>query len=53
MARLWRVEYAGACYHVINRGNYRKDLFSEEGEARSFEKALGAEPKGSWFNNQH
>ena len=40
MARLWRVEYAGACYHVINRGNYRRDLFSEEGEARSFEKAL-------------
>ena len=40
MARLWRVEYAGPCYHVINRGNYRRDLFSEERVARSFEKAL-------------
>jgi putative transposase len=23
VARKWRIEYAGAVYHVINRGNYR------------------------------
>mgnify|MGYP000897054517 CR=1 FL=1 len=30
------MEYAGACYHVINRGNYRRDLFAEEGAADAF-----------------
>lgn len=41
MARPLRVEFAGACYHVINRGNYRRNLFSEDGAAQSFEIALG------------
>ncbi len=36
MARKLRVEYGGACYHVINRGNYRRELFSAEGAAQSF-----------------
>ena len=27
MARKLRLEYAGACYHVINRGNYRRPIF--------------------------
>ncbi len=36
MARKLRVEWAGACYHVINRGNYRRDLFLEKGSAQSF-----------------
>jgi REP element-mobilizing transposase RayT len=41
MARKLRVEYAGACYHVINRGNYRKDLFAGNGAAESFTTCLG------------
>ena len=28
MARKLRLEYPGACYHVINRGNYRADVFA-------------------------
>jgi len=40
MARKLRVEYAGACYHVINRGNYRRDLFAGKGAAESFERCL-------------
>lgn len=36
MARKLRLEYAGACYHVINRGNYRRDLFAGKGAAQSF-----------------
>lgn len=40
MARKLRLEYAGACYHVINRGNYRRNLFAEEGAAESFEQCL-------------
>jgi len=40
MARKLRLEYAGACYHVINRGNYRRNLFVAEGAAESFEQCL-------------
>jgi putative transposase len=36
MARKLRLEYAGACYHVTNRGNYRGDLFVAAGTAKSF-----------------
>ena len=41
MPRPWRVEFAGACYHVINRGNYRRNLFLGKGAAEAFERALG------------
>jgi len=41
MARPLRVEYEGACYHVINRGNYRRNLFGEEGAGEAFERVLG------------
>ena len=40
MARKLRLEYAGACYHVINRGNYRRDLFAGKGAAESFQRCL-------------
>lgn len=40
MARKPRLEFEGAIYHVINRGNYRKDLFAEKGAAEAFERAL-------------
>jgi len=41
MARPLRVEYVGACYHVINRGNYRRNLFEGGGAAEAFERTLG------------
>src|SRR5665213_2017527 len=41
MARPWRIEYPGACYHVINRGNYRKNLFKGPGAADAFVRTLG------------
>lgn len=40
MARKLRVEYAGACYHVINRGNYRRDVFAGKGAGQSFQACL-------------
>lgn len=40
MPRKLRVEYAGAVYHVISRGNYRKELFAEESTARLFEESI-------------
>lgn len=33
MPRSARLEFPGACYHVINRGNYRRELFRGEDAA--------------------
>ena len=35
-----RIQYEGARYHVINRGNYRNDIFSTPGAAESFVRTL-------------
>jgi putative transposase len=40
MPRKPRIEYAGAVYHVLNRGNYRQDLFTVSGTAEAFERVL-------------
>jgi REP element-mobilizing transposase RayT len=40
MPRKQRVEYAGAIYHIISRGNYRKDLFADAKTAEAFEKTI-------------
>ena len=36
MARRLRIQFPGARYHVINRGNYRRDLFETAGAAQAF-----------------
>ena len=48
MARKARIEYAGAFYHVLNRGNYRNWIFESEGARKSFLKCLAetCEAKG-------
>jgi putative transposase len=38
--RKLRIEYPGAVYHVINRGNYRRDVFEAHGTLHSFVTAL-------------
>lgn len=40
MARKLRLEFPGACYHVINRGNYRRGVFVPKGAAEGFERCL-------------
>jgi putative transposase len=40
MARRARIECPGAIYHVINRGNYRSDVFGSPGAAQAFVTAL-------------
>jgi len=42
MARKLRLEFPGAIYHVINRGNYRADIFRTPGAQQSFERCLFA-----------
>jgi putative transposase len=36
MARRLRVQYEGALYHVLNRGNYRRGVFETAGAAQAF-----------------
>jgi putative transposase len=40
MARSLRIEKSNGVYHVINRGNYRQDLFINEGAHQAFESCL-------------
>ena len=40
MPRKQRIEYPGAVYHIISRGNYRKDLFIHEKTAEAFERTI-------------
>jgi REP element-mobilizing transposase RayT len=40
MARKTRIEYSGAYYHVINRGNYRSWIFESLGARVSFLECL-------------
>lgn len=42
MARKLRLEFPGAIYHVINRGNYRAYVFKTEGAKHAFEECLFA-----------
>lgn len=50
MARKLRLEYEGACYHVLNRGNYRSDIFSDQGARHSFLECLdAAATKSGWI----
>jgi putative transposase len=49
MARKPKLEFAGAIYHVLSRGNNRKELF-DEGSARLFEETLfEAAAKCGWL----
>lgn len=50
MARKLRLEFEGAVYHVINRGNYRADIFREDGAKLAFLACLAESAKrpGGW-----
>jgi REP-associated tyrosine transposase len=41
MGRAWRIEFEGALYHVLSRGNERRDIFFEEDDRRRFLEAIG------------
>lgn len=50
MARKMRLEYEGAVYHVISRGNYRADVFGHDSTKAAFLKCLGeAAEKSGWI----
>ena len=41
MGRAWRIEYKGALYHVLSRGNERKAIFYDDQDRVLFLKTLG------------
>lgn len=41
MTRSWRIEYEGACYHVLSRGNEKRDIFADDIDRSSFLEVLG------------
>ncbi len=50
MARIPRYQFEGAIYHVINRGNYRQDIFISAGAAQAFLNCLyEATQKSHWI----
>ena len=54
MPRKLRLEFPGACYHVINRGNYRSDVFKTAGAKGAFESCLfEACAKSGWLLHAH
>jgi REP element-mobilizing transposase RayT len=41
MARAWRIEYEGALYHVLSRGNEKRDIVTTDDDRRLFIKTVG------------
>ncbi|MCK4469982.1 MAG: transposase, partial [Desulfobacterales bacterium] len=36
MGRQWRIEFAGAFYHILSRGNESRDIFYDDEDRRLF-----------------
>ena len=41
MGRAWRIEYEGALYHILSRGNEQKDIFYDDQDRVLFLKTMG------------
>ena len=41
MGRPWRIEYEGGLYHVLSRGNERKDIFHDDQDRLTFLDVIG------------
>ena len=41
MARQWRIEFPGALYHILSRGNDRRDIFHSDNDRHLFLDLLG------------
>ncbi|MBM4056100.1 MAG: transposase [Planctomycetes bacterium] len=41
MSRQWRIEFEGAYYHILSRGNERRDIFADDGDRILFLDILG------------
>ncbi|MBI5677503.1 MAG: hypothetical protein HZC52_03210 [Planctomycetes bacterium] len=46
MTRHWRIEFEGAYYHILSRGNERRNIFNDNDDRTSFLEILGKMPLG-------
>lgn len=54
MSRKQRIEFPDACYHVLNRGNYRSWIFEEDSTKALFEETLfQACVRSDWLLHAH
>ena len=44
MTRQWRIEFEGAYYHILSRGNERRNIFHDNDDRISFLKYLSEKP---------
>lgn len=47
MSRPWRIEYEGALYHLLSRGNERSDIFKSDKDRSRFLDDVGE--MSQWF----
>jgi len=54
MPRKPRIEYAGAIYHVMSRGNRQNEIFRDDGDCEMFLETLGqACARTGWIVHCH
>ena len=54
MPRKIRIQYAGAIYHVLNRGDHREPIFRDDEDRRRFLQTLAeACTKTNWVVNAY
>ena len=53
MARPWRIEFPGACCHVMARGNNRQDIYLESSDREDFLGLLGRAESRLRFVDRH
>jgi putative transposase len=41
LARAWRIQFEGAYYHVLSRGNESKEIFTNDRDRKLFLTTLG------------
>ena len=41
MGRAWRIEYEGALYHILSRGNEQNDIFYDDQDRLLFLETIG------------
>ena len=45
MTRQWRIEFEGDYYHILSRGNERRNIFNDNDDRISFLEILGKMPE--------
>jgi hypothetical protein len=53
MGRAWRIQYEGGLYHVLSRGNERRDIFRDDRDRVAFLDVIGEMADQHHIERQH